>query len=118
MYSNIGLLALHRSTTVALDEVLCIATFTNLNISKISLLSGEDMVCKVRDLFAAANDTPLPCIMLFLDGSKVIYDYRWALSTLLTPGECFHLEDYRSSLWQSPPRLAYLRGAFGQTFQS
>ena len=104
MYNGIGLLALHRSTTVASDEALCIATLMKLDTSEILPLLGENKMCKVWDLVAAANDISLPCNMVFFDGSKLIYDYRWALSTLSTSGECFHFEDCRSCLWKSKPK--------------
>ena len=93
----------HRNTTVASDEAPCIATLMNLDVSKILSLSGEDRMCKVWDLLAAANGSLLPCNMIFLDGPKLSRrGYRWAPSTLLPPGERFRPVQSRLLRWRGP----------------
>lgn len=93
----------HRNTTVASDEAPCIATLTNLDVDEILPLSGEDRMCKVWDLLAAANSGSLPCKMIFLDGPKLnCRGYRWAPSTLLPPGEQFHNVQTRITRWRGP----------------
>ncbi|CAD6578955.1 MAG: hypothetical protein ASARMPREDX12_009029 [Alectoria sarmentosa] len=92
----------YRNTTVALDEAPCIATLMNLNVSEILLLSGENRICKLWDLLAAANSGSLPRKMIFLDGPKLkSRGYRWAPSTLLPPGEDYPVS-YRITLWRGP----------------
>ena len=93
----------HRNTTVALDEALCIATLMNLDVSKILAMSGDERMCKVWDLLASANNSSLPCKMIFLDGIKLDRrGYRWAPSTLLPLGERYLNLQNRTTRWRGP----------------
>ncbi|CAF9933336.1 MAG: hypothetical protein ALECFALPRED_005566 [Alectoria fallacina] len=92
----------YRNTTVALDEAPCIATLMNLNVSEILPLSGENRMCKLWELLAAANSGSLPRKMIFLDGPKLkSRGYRWAPSTFLPPGEDYPVSS-RITQWRGP----------------